>query len=85
MKTNRQRKRYTVQVDSKFGQKFKKLRTESGVTLRQMGQALGLGPGTMWMLENGRIEPTFALAILICRTMDISIDLLAEGLDVDLS
>lgn len=58
-------------LDQAFGARLQRLRKERGLTLAQVGAALGVSKPTVWAWENGRARP-----------VDSRIDVLAEALGV---
>lgn len=58
-------------ADQAFGARLQRLRKERGLTLAQVGAALGVSKPTVWAWENGRARP-----------VDSRIDVLAEALGV---
>lgn len=68
-----------------FGQKLRLLRTQRGMTLRQLAKLLSTSHGYIVDLEHGRRQPSLALARKVADVFEVSIDQLArDELELDL-
>jgi putative transcriptional regulator len=56
------------------GTKLKKLRQKRGFTQEGMGQVLGITKDYVYMIENGRRNPSFALAKRIADLYKVTVD-----------
>lgn len=57
-----------------IGRRVRHLRTARGMTLEDLGAAIGRAPSQVSMLENGRREPTFARLQAVARALGASVD-----------
>jgi XRE family transcriptional regulator, fatty acid utilization regulator len=75
-----------------IGRRVRHLRTRRGMTLEQLGEAIGRAPSQVSMLENGKREPTVARLRAVARALGASVeDLLSteppthrDGLEIEL-
>lgn len=63
---------------SKFGKKLRFLRTHQGLTVREMGQAIGISDSHISRLENSQSDPTLTVALKIAQFFNVSLDDLAN-------
>jgi transcriptional regulator with XRE-family HTH domain len=70
----------------KFGKKLRALRTQRGITLKELAIELGLSAhGYISELESGKKKPTAELVLNVARLFDVSTDqLLKDELDLDM-
>lgn len=69
----------------KFGQKLHFLRTQRGMTLKELAAALGYSAhGHISELEAGKKLPTAEFALSVARLFDVTTDLLLKD-ELDLS
>lgn len=59
-----------------FGSRLKELRTEKGLSQRQLGEALGFCNQTISFWESGQREPDLKALCSIATFFDVSIDYL---------
>ena len=59
-----------------FGKKLRDLRTEKGISQRELGNALGFCNQTVRFWESGQREPDLDSLVLIARYFDVSTDYL---------
>lgn len=57
-----------------IGRRIRHLRTTRGMTLEQLGAAIGRAPSQVSLLENGRREPRFNQLQAVARALDASLD-----------
>jgi len=69
----------------RFGEKLRFLRTQRGMTVRDLAEALGyVNSGHISQLENGKREPTAKLVMKVAQLFNVSADqLLRDDLEVD--
>ncbi len=69
----------------RFGHKLRMLRTQRGMTLKELAQALGYtAHGHISELESGKKLPTVQFVLNVARLFSISTDdLLKDELDID--
>ncbi|MEO8527767.1 MAG: helix-turn-helix domain-containing protein [Pseudolysinimonas sp.] len=75
-----------------LGQRMRFFRTEAGLTLEQLGSAVGIAGSQLSLMENGRREPRLSLLEAIAARLGIQLALLLEasapteraGLEVEL-
>jgi transcriptional regulator with XRE-family HTH domain len=68
--------------DEAFGARLHRLRKERGMTLSQVGDALGVSKPTVWAWENGRARPVDARIDLLAQVLGVSGAALRGGGDV---
>ncbi|WP_265520465.1 XRE family transcriptional regulator [Oerskovia flava] len=62
-----------------LGRRIRHHRTARGLTLEQLGEAVGTAPSLLSMVENGRREPRLSLLQHVATVLDVSVtDLLAD-------
>ena len=67
-----------------FGEKLRTLRIQQGLTLRQLAEILSTSSGYIADLENGRRQPSLALARKVADFFEVSVDQLArDELELD--
>jgi transcriptional regulator with XRE-family HTH domain len=63
-----------------LGQRIRHFRTRSGLTLEQLGSAVGIAGSQLSLMENGRREPRLSLLSAISTTLGVSLaDLLEDS------
>jgi transcriptional regulator with XRE-family HTH domain len=69
----------------RFGEKLRTLRTQNGMTLKELATELGLtAHGYISELESGKKKPTAEFVLNVARLFDVSTDqLLKDELDLD--
>jgi transcriptional regulator with XRE-family HTH domain len=70
----------------RFGEKLRALRTQRGMTLKELALELGLSAhGYISELESGKKKPTAEFVLNVARLFDVSTDqLLKDELDLDM-
>lgn len=70
----------------RFGEKLRILRTQRGMTLKELALELGLtAHGYISELESGKKKPTAELVLNVARLFDVSTDqLLKDELDLNM-
>lgn len=70
----------------RFGEKLRALRTQRGITLKELALELGLSAhGYISELESGKKKPTAELVLSVARLFSVSTDqLLKDELDLDM-
>jgi len=70
----------------RFGEKLRTLRTQRGLTLKELALRLGLSAhGYISELESGKKKPTAEFVLNVARLFDVSTDqLLKDELDLDM-
>jgi transcriptional regulator with XRE-family HTH domain len=56
-----------------LGTRLKRIRTEAGLTLQQVGERTGVARSTLSKIENGQLSPTYDILQKIARGMEIDI------------
>jgi transcriptional regulator with XRE-family HTH domain len=69
----------------RFGEKLRTLRTQRGMTLRELAEALGyVSYSYLGLLETGKKKPTAELVMKVAQLFQVTTDqLLWDHLDVD--
>ena len=62
-----------------FGKKLKELRTEKGISQRELGECLGFCNQTISFWENGSREPDLDTLLKISRFFEVSLEELLEA------
>ena len=63
----------------RFGEKLRTIRTQHGMSLRQLADELGFNShGYVGDLESGRKKPSIEVALKIARLFDVSVDSLVK-------
>ncbi|MDM8520929.1 helix-turn-helix transcriptional regulator [Anaerolineales bacterium HSG6] len=63
---------------SRFGEKLRTLRTQQGLTLQQVADAVGATNSYISKMERGQSLPTIDLALKIARFFEVTVDDLAD-------
>jgi len=58
----------------RIGEKLRTLRQRQGLSLRQLGDMLGVSRGYVWEMEQGKKIPNIAMLIKITTVFNISAD-----------
>jgi len=61
-----------------LGARLKRVRQQSGLSLREVARQLGVSPSFVSQLENGKSQPSVATLYSISQLLDVSIDQLFE-------
>ena len=56
-----------------LGKRIKHFRTQTGMTLEQLGDAVGVVPSQLSLIENGRREPKLSVLNAIATTLNVSV------------
>ena len=56
---------------SDFGPALRRVRTEKGMTQKQLGEAAGLHPNTVAKLERGEVEPSWQVVLATAKALDV--------------
>lgn len=67
--------------DEQYGQKIKKLRINSGLSQAEVATALGVTPGYICNVENGRTAMSLRVLIYYARLLNVSLDSLVGDLE----
>lgn len=68
----------------RFGEKLLTLRSRHNLTVKQLGDMLGVSDSYVSRLEKGKKTPNVAMLLKISRVFNVSLDQLAKDeLDVD--
>ena len=57
-----------------MNERMKKARTEKGLSQAQLANLIGVSRQTVNMIESGDYNPTIALCLKICKTLDTTLD-----------
>lgn len=57
-----------------MNERMKKARIEKGLSQGELAQMIGVSRQTINMIEKGDYNPTIALCVKICRTLDTTLD-----------
>ena len=63
--------------------KIKELRTEKGLTQKQLAKEIGTTDDSIYSWEKGRSEPNCDMICALCNFFEVSADFLL-GIDIDL-
>lgn len=61
-----------------YSNKLKQLRTEKGLTQRELADKIGLGKSAVGMYESGKRTPEFETLEAICDFFNVNMDLLSD-------
>ena len=68
----------------RFGEKLRLLREQRGLSLKQLGDRLGVGKNFVWEMEMGKKIPNIAMLTKICDEFGVSCDkLIRDELEID--
>jgi transcriptional regulator with XRE-family HTH domain len=65
-------------IVSKLGEKIRRLRQESGLSLKEFGQLAGVAPSTIQKIENGKMVPSILVLMKITRGLNRSLHYFLE-------
>ncbi len=69
---------------NRFGEKLNILRERHGLSLRQLGDKLGVGKSFVWKMEQGRRIPNVAMVIKIAEVFNVTPNqLMLDNLELD--
>lgn len=66
-----------------FGARLKRARSTAGMSQLQLANAMGMHPGTVGWWETGRSLPSLPRAVELAGVLDLSMDDLFVGVDLD--
>ena len=58
----------------KFGEKLRILRTQRGLTTRELGELLGVNQSHVTRIEQGKRTPNVAMVVRIAKIFGVSVD-----------
>ena len=64
-------------------EKMRELRRQKGLSMKQVGEIVGVGEGAISTYETGRSEPSLSVLCAIADVLDCSLDLLVRGKEKD--
>ena len=64
---------------SMFAQTLKRLRAASGLSLRELSEAVGISHNNLSCYENGTVAPTFEMVVKLARHFDLPVDYFVHG------
>ena len=64
---------------SVFAETVKKLRTESGLSLRELSAAVGISHNNLSCYENGVVAPTLEMVVKLAKYFDLPVDSFVYG------
>jgi transcriptional regulator with XRE-family HTH domain len=65
-------------IMERLGEKIKKVRQESGLSLKEFGQLAGVAPSTVQKIENGKMVPSILVLMKITRGLNRSLHYFLE-------
>jgi transcriptional regulator with XRE-family HTH domain len=69
---------------TRFGEKLRTLRNKQGLTLRQLGEMVGVSFTFLGKLEKGEKTPNVSMVLRLANVFDVSTDqLIRDELEVD--
>ena len=69
-----------AELSKAFGERFKKLRENTGMSTREFADTAGIGYSQIWRIETGVGNPTIGTLQAIAKTLKMSISQLVDGL-----
>jgi transcriptional regulator with XRE-family HTH domain len=68
----------------RFGEKLRWLREHQGLSLKQLGDRLGVGKNFVWEMEMGKKIPNIVMLTKICDEFGVSCDkLIRDELEIN--
>ena len=68
----------------RFGEKLRTLRERRGLSLKQLGDQVGVSKNFLWELEMGKKTPNIAMLTKICDVFDVGCDkLIRDEIELD--
>lgn len=64
-----------------FGDRLREVRKRAHMTLADLADAAGTGPGALSDIETGRRSPSLRLAWQLARALDVSLDSLCPAVE----
>jgi transcriptional regulator with XRE-family HTH domain len=71
------------ELTTKLGKRVKSLRLEKGKTQEAVADASGLHVTYIASVESGKRNPSFLSLIALARGVDVTVDTLVKGLDLE--
>ncbi len=65
---------FDIERVSDINDKLKQARLDKGLSQAELAKIIGVSRQTINMIENGDYNPTIALCIKICKTLDKTLD-----------
>lgn len=62
----------------KFGEKLRSLRTQRGLTTRELGELLGVNQSHVTRMEQGKRIPNVAMVVKIAAVFGVTVDQLVQ-------
>lgn len=59
---------------NRIGDRIRELRTQKGLSQRQLGEATGVTQGAIGHIENGNKEPSLQLAVLLADALGTTVN-----------
>ncbi len=69
----------TMRSMSMFAETLKRLRTDSGLSLRELSAAVGISHNNLSCYENGVVAPTLEMVVKLSRYFDLPVDSFVYG------
>ncbi len=67
--------------EKEIGKRFQIVRQSKSLSQEAVAAAIGSGKGHISNIEAGLVAPTFETVVRLCRSLHISLDALAEGVE----
>lgn len=64
-------------------EKMRAMRKKKGLSMKQLGEMVGVAEATISTYENGRSEPSLTVLCAIADILDCSLDMLVRGKEKD--
>lgn len=65
--------------EEKLGQRLRERRERSGLSQREVAEALQVSPQAVSKWERGESAPDIGLLVPLCRLLDVSVERLSRG------
>lgn len=62
-------------------EKLRELRKEKGISLKELGAAMGVAESTMSLYENGKRQPDYETLLKLAEYFNVTVDYLLRGND----
>ncbi len=62
-------------------EKLRELRKEKGISLKELGTAMGVAESTMSLYENGKRQPDYETLLKLAEYFNVTVDYLLRGND----
>ncbi len=66
-------------IEKQIADSMRKIRNSKGMTLKQLGEKIGISPGMLSRLENNQSSPPIATLAKIAQGLDVPISVFFEG------